>query len=72
VAPLDISPTESTLEAGGHVKGVAVAIVQQNQDSEGMGRVRVTRGTANRARVTGRASLWRWLARIAASISCPK
>ncbi|REE18419.1 hypothetical protein B0G71_1435 [Paraburkholderia sp. BL27I4N3] len=34
-------PTETALEAGGHAKGVAIAVVSQNQDDAGMGRVRV-------------------------------
>jgi len=33
---------EVTLEAGGHVKGVATAIVKENQDDSGMGRVKVS------------------------------
>ncbi|MES0199833.1 phage baseplate assembly protein V [Mesorhizobium sp. M0011] len=39
---MDPFPRETTLEAGGAVKGVAVAIVRQNQDDSGQGRVRVT------------------------------
>lgn len=34
-------PLETTLEAGGNVKGVAVAIVRENRDDSGMCRVRV-------------------------------
>lgn len=34
-------PSETELEAGGHVKGVAVAIVRQNKDDSGQARVRV-------------------------------
>lgn len=36
------TPRETTLEAGGLVKGVAVAVVTQNQDDEGQCRVRVS------------------------------
>jgi uncharacterized protein involved in type VI secretion and phage assembly len=35
------APAETTLEAGGHVKGVVVAIVSENKDSSGLGRVKV-------------------------------
>jgi uncharacterized protein involved in type VI secretion and phage assembly len=35
-------PSETTLEAGGHAKGVAVALVSQNKDDSGMGRVKVS------------------------------
>jgi len=35
-------PSEVTLEAGGHAKGVAVAIVRQNKDDSGLGRVKVS------------------------------
>ena len=38
----NFAPRESTLEAGGHVKGVAVAIVRQNKDDTGLGRVKVS------------------------------
>ena len=38
----DTAPHETTLEAGGHAKGVAVAIVRDNQDKSGMGRVKVS------------------------------
>lgn len=34
-------PDEANLEAGGHGKGVAVAIVKQNKDDSGLARVRV-------------------------------
>jgi uncharacterized protein involved in type VI secretion and phage assembly len=34
-------PRETELEAGGHVKGVAVAVVRQNKDESGQARVRV-------------------------------
>ena len=36
------APKETTLEAGGHAKGVAVAIVRDNKDNSGMGRVKVS------------------------------
>jgi uncharacterized protein involved in type VI secretion and phage assembly len=36
------APSEVTLEAGGHAKGVAVAIVRQNKDDSGLGRVKVS------------------------------
>jgi uncharacterized protein involved in type VI secretion and phage assembly len=35
-------PRETTLEAGGHAKGVAVAVVSQNKDESGLGRVKVS------------------------------
>jgi uncharacterized protein involved in type VI secretion and phage assembly len=35
------APSEATVEAGGHVKGVTTAIVSDNKDSSGLGRVRV-------------------------------
>ena len=38
---LNLSPREATLEAGGYVKGVAIAIVTQNRDPDGLGRVKV-------------------------------
>jgi uncharacterized protein involved in type VI secretion and phage assembly len=38
----DTAPNETTLEAGGNVKGVAVALVKQNKDSTGQGRVKVS------------------------------
>jgi uncharacterized protein involved in type VI secretion and phage assembly len=34
-------PRETTLEAGGYLKGVAIAVVTQNQDDEGQCRVKV-------------------------------
>lgn len=39
-----ISPqaTETTVEAGGSAKGIAIAVVCQNQDDSGQGRVRVS------------------------------
>jgi len=39
---IDTPPSETTVEAGGHAKGVAVAIVRENKDSSGQGRVRVS------------------------------
>lgn len=36
------TPSETMLEAGGHAKGVAVAIVRQNKDDSGHGRVKVS------------------------------
>ena len=39
---VELAPRETALEAGGHVKGVAVALVCQNKDDEGLGRVRVS------------------------------
>lgn len=38
---LDAAPRETALEDGGYVKGVAVAIVTQNKDDEGLCRVKV-------------------------------
>lgn len=38
----ETAPSETTLEAGGHAKGVAVAIVRDNKDSSGLGRVKVS------------------------------
>jgi uncharacterized protein involved in type VI secretion and phage assembly len=38
----EAAPSETTLEAGGHAKGVAVAIVRENKDSSGQGRVKVS------------------------------
>ena len=38
----ETAPHETTLEAGGHAKGVAVAIVKENKDNSGLGRVKVT------------------------------
>jgi uncharacterized protein involved in type VI secretion and phage assembly len=34
-------PSETELEVGGHVKGVAVAVVRQNKDESGLARVKV-------------------------------
>jgi uncharacterized protein involved in type VI secretion and phage assembly len=39
---LEPPPRETTLEAGGLVKGVAIALVTQNQDPEGLCRVKVS------------------------------
>ena len=38
----ETAPHETTLEAGGHAKGVAVAIVRDNKDTSGLGRVKVS------------------------------
>lgn len=38
----DTAPAETTVEAGGHAKGVAVAIVRDNSDNSGLGRVKVS------------------------------
>ena len=38
----ETAPRETTLEAGGHAKGVAVAIVRENKDDSGLGRVKVS------------------------------
>jgi len=38
----DLTPSETTLESGGHAKGVAVAIVRENKDDSGQGRVKVS------------------------------
>jgi uncharacterized protein involved in type VI secretion and phage assembly len=38
---MEAPPRETTLEAGGYVKGVAVALVTQNKDDEGLCRVKV-------------------------------
>lgn len=38
---MEAAPRETTLEAGGYVKGVAIALVTQNKDDEGLCRVRV-------------------------------
>lgn len=38
----ETAPRETTLEAGGHAKGVAVAIVRENKDNSGLGRVKVS------------------------------
>lgn len=36
------APSEASLESGGHAKGVAVAVVKENKDSSGLGRVKVS------------------------------
>jgi uncharacterized protein involved in type VI secretion and phage assembly len=36
------APAEATLESGNHASGVAVAIVKENKDKTGLGRVKVT------------------------------
>jgi phage baseplate assembly protein gpV len=38
----ELAPRETALEAGGYVKGVAVALVTQNRDPEGLCRVKVS------------------------------
>jgi uncharacterized protein involved in type VI secretion and phage assembly len=38
---MEAAPRETTLEAGGYVKGIAVALVTQNKDDEGLCRVKV-------------------------------
>jgi uncharacterized protein involved in type VI secretion and phage assembly len=38
----DAGPRETMVEAGGYVKGVATATVQNNKDPDGMGRVKVS------------------------------
>ena len=37
-----VAPTETTVEGGGHAKGVAVAVVRENKDNTGMARVKVS------------------------------
>src|SRR4051794_11476852 len=39
---MDPLPSETTLESGGHAKGVAVAVVRENKDNSGLGRVQVS------------------------------
>ena len=39
---MEVAPRETTLESGGHVKGVAVAIVRENKDDSGQARVKVS------------------------------
>ena len=39
--PLDLGASEPSLEAGGFAKGVAIGLVTDNQDPEGLGRVKV-------------------------------
>jgi uncharacterized protein involved in type VI secretion and phage assembly len=38
----DVAPDETTLESGGAAKGVAVAVVRENKDDSGLGRVKVS------------------------------
>jgi uncharacterized protein involved in type VI secretion and phage assembly len=38
---LEMAPREASLEAGGYVKGVAIALVTQNRDPDGLGRVKL-------------------------------
>jgi len=42
VTIMDIAPRETALEAGGYLKGVAIAVVTQNQDPDGLCRVKVS------------------------------
>jgi uncharacterized protein involved in type VI secretion and phage assembly len=42
VSLTETAPRETTLESGGHAKGVAVAIVRQNKDDSGLARVKVS------------------------------
>ena len=39
---METAPRETSLEAGGYVKGVAIALVTQNKDDEGLCRVKVS------------------------------
>lgn len=39
---MEAPPRETTLEAGGYVKGVAIALVTQNKDDDGLCRVKVS------------------------------
>jgi uncharacterized protein involved in type VI secretion and phage assembly len=39
---VDVAPDEAALESGGHAKGVAVAVVRENKDDSGLGRVKVS------------------------------
>lgn len=39
---LEAAPRETEQESGGYVKGVAIALVTQNEDDEGLGRVKVS------------------------------
>jgi uncharacterized protein involved in type VI secretion and phage assembly len=39
---MEVTPRETALESGGHVKGVAVAIVRDNKDDSGQARVKVS------------------------------
>lgn len=38
----EVAPRETSLESGGHAKGVGVAVVRQNKDDSGQGRVKVS------------------------------
>lgn len=38
----ETAPHETTLESGGHAKGVAIGIVRDNKDNSGLGRVKVS------------------------------
>src|SRR6185295_18578472 len=38
---VETAPRETTLEAGGYVKGVAIALVTQNKDDDGQCRIKV-------------------------------
>lgn len=39
---IEVTPRETAIESGGHVKGVAVAIVRDNKDDSGQARVKVS------------------------------
>lgn len=39
---MEVAPRETAVESGGHAKGVGVAIVRQNKDDSGQGRVKVS------------------------------
>jgi uncharacterized protein involved in type VI secretion and phage assembly len=39
---MEAPPRETTLEAGGYVKGVAIALVTQNKDDDGLCRIKVS------------------------------
>lgn len=41
MAVTTLAPSETTVEAGGHAKGVAAAVVCENKDDSGLGRVKV-------------------------------
>lgn len=58
----DPAPREAALEAGGHAKGVAIAVVRENKDDSGQGRVKVNYPWHSQPRE----SYW---ARVAASMS---
>lgn len=42
MSTVHVAPTELDVEAGGHAKGVAVAVVRENKDNTGMARVKVS------------------------------